>query len=218
MQKKSFGGGYKPGGRSGGGGYHGGGGSSGGYSGGGGYRGGYNRDGFRPRYTGPNKNYFIRAPKILLIDAEGENRGEIDTQIALQMAKDAGLDLVEISPNANPPVCRIIDFSKYIYEQKKKKKLAAKKQQNKEMKEFKFSPVIEQHDIDMRVKRAKEFLAKGHNVRITIEKSRNRQTPDQLKAMMETIKPFFTDFTTMEDYPKFEGRKMFVTYKTGVKA
>lgn len=213
MVKKNSGG-YRPGGYSGGSSYRPAGSSSGGSST---WQNRGDRREFRPRYTGPNKNYFIRAPKILLIDADGENKGIIDTQIALRMAQDAGLDLVEISPNAEPPVCRIVDFSKYIYEQKKKKKEAAKKQVNKEMKEFKFSPVIDQHDIDFKVARAKEFLAKGHNIRITIEKSRNRQTYDQLKVMLVKVREYFAEYAALEDNPKFEGKRMFITLKTSNK-
>lgn len=180
--------------------------------------GGYNRSNnqYRPRYTGPNKNYYIRALEVRVIDSNGENLGVIKTQDALERAKTQGLDLVEISPNANPPVCKIVDFAKYLYEQKKKKK--TEKTQAKEMKEFVFSPVIDTHDIEIRIKRSKEFLSKGHNVRITVQKSRNRQSRDQIANMMSSLLTYFEDYSTIEAEPRFEGNKSFITFKADGKA
>ena len=197
-------------------------GSTGGYSGvysGGGYSGNRSWQGnreYRPRYDGPNKNYYIRAPKVRVIDSDGTNLGVLETQVALQKARDQELDLVEISPNADPPVCRIIDFSKYLYEQKKKKKMA-QKDHSKEMKEFKFSPVIDQHDVDIRINRANEFLAKGHNVRLTIEKKR-RHTMDQVNKVMSQLLTYYADYSKIEAEPRTEGNKTFITIKADGKA
>lgn len=175
----------------------------------------YNRD-YRPRYQGPDKNYFIKAKEVRVIDADGTNLGVIKTEDAIIRAKNQGLDLVEISPNADPPVCRIIDFSKYLYEQKKKQK-KAKSAQVKELKEFRFSPVIDEHDIEIRVKRAKEFLAKGHNVRLFIQR-KGRQTDAQVNIVMTKLLTLFADYSTIETEPKVEGKKTFITFKPDGKA
>jgi translation initiation factor IF-3 len=216
-------GGYRP--NTGGSGGYRGGSSSGGYAGGG-YSGGYNsggprrsfdnRNDFRKKDTGPNRNYWIRAPKVLVIDDEGNNLGELAIEAALALAKERELDLVEVSPNANPPVCRIIDYSKYLYEQKKKAK-GAKSTLAKEMKELKFSPVIDDHDIEVRIKRAFEFMGKGHNVRLTIEK-KGRQTMDQVNAVMARLLTSFEGYSTIEPEPKTEGKRTYITLKNDGKA
>ncbi len=174
----------------------------------------YNRGGRsqynRSRNQGPNRNMYIKAPEVRVIDDEGNNLGVMKTDDARKMAWERELDLIEMSPDAKPPVCKIMDYSKYLYEQNKKKKKSRSK--TKEMKEFKFSPVIEQHDIDIRVKRAKEYLAKGHNVRITVER-RGRQPRELAKAMMEKLKEIFQDYESIEGNEKVEGRRMMITYK-----
>jgi translation initiation factor IF-3 len=203
-------GGYRPGGYAGGG-YQGNRPSTGGYGGGynsGGYQGGYPKK----RDDGPNRNYWIRAPKVLVIDDEGENLGEMETEKALAIAKERELDLVEVSPNANPPVCRIIDYSKYLYEQKKKTK-STKLASSKEMKELKFSPVIDEHDIEVRIKRANEFMDKGHNVRLTVEK-KGRQTYEQVNVVMAKLLTYFEGYSTIETVPKTEGKKTYITFKS----
>ncbi|HPP19010.1 MAG TPA: translation initiation factor IF-3, partial [Candidatus Dojkabacteria bacterium] len=102
---------------------------------------------------GTRVNEQIRVPKVLLIDSSGKNIGETDTYVALQMARDAEMDLVEVGANSNPPVCRIMDYSKYIYEQKKKLR-KNKAGRAKELKEFRFSVVIDKYDMDTRIRRA----------------------------------------------------------------
>jgi translation initiation factor IF-3 len=170
-------------------------------------------------YNQKSKNEFnttrtnerIRVPKVLVIDDKGNNIGEIDTLDAIRMAKETGLDLVEVSPNANPPVCRIMDFSKYIYEQKKKlrKNKAGKV---KDLKEFKFSPVIDVGDMNTRVRRAKEFLEKDHPVKITIQK-KGRQPYDQMKEVFSEILTNFTEYSTIEAEPKGTFNSISVTFK-----
>lgn len=191
------------------------GGFSGGYNGGGSRSYDDRRD-FRRKDNGPNRNYWIRAPKVLVIDDEGNNLGEMETEKALLIAKEREQDLVEVSPNANPPVCRIIDYAKYLYEQKKKAK-TAKATGTKEMKELKFSPVIDEHDISVRIKRAFEFMGKGHNVRLTIEK-KGRQTMDQVNTIMTKLLTYFEGYSTIEAEPKTEGKRTYITIKNDGKA
>jgi len=162
------------------------------------------------RDFGPRRNNYIRAVKVLLIDADGVNQGIVDTEHARDLAWQQGLDLVEVSPEAQPPVCRIIDYSKYVYEQNKKKKKS--RAAVKEMKEFRFSPVIEKHDIDVKTTRALGFLKKGHNVRLTV-KMKGRQSIDLAYAVMTDLLTYFEDYNTIEGSPKFEGGKIFITFK-----
>lgn len=162
---------------------------------------------------GPRKNHEIRVSEVLLIDETGENVGVVTTQEALVRAHDAELDLVEISPNANPPVCKILDYSKYVYEQRKKAKESKTTTKMKPMKEFKFNAGIDQHDIDFRVRRATEYLNKGHNVRITVWR-KGRQTQDFAEDTFAKVREYFGEYETVEDKPKSEGRRMFVTYKS----
>lgn len=173
----------------------------------------YNRDNNynKPkRDFGPRRNEYIRVPEVRLIDQTGENVGVVKTFEALKLAQEAELDLVEVSPNAQPPVCRIVDFAKYMYEQKKKER--EHRTSKKEMKEFKFSPVIDIHDKETRMRRALEFLSKGHNVRITMER-RGRQSPEMAKSVFLDILTNFADYITIEAEPKTEGKRIFVTYK-----
>jgi translation initiation factor IF-3 len=159
---------------------------------------------------GPRRNEYIRVPEVRLIDQTGENVGVVKTIDALKMAQEAELDLVEVSPNAAPPVCRIVDFSKYLYEQKKKER--EHRTSKKEMKEFKFSPVIDVHDKETRIRRAKEFLNKGHNVRFTMER-KGRQNPELARTVFLDILTNFSEYITIEAEPKTEGKRIFITYK-----
>ncbi len=156
----------------------------------------------------PRKNHFIRTEEIQLITSQGENLGVKKTSEALRMAEDENLDLVEINPNQTPPICKIIDYSKYIYEKKKKQK----KSKAKDQKELRFSPVIEQHDIDVRIKKAEKFLNKGHNVKLTIFR-KGRQTHEQAREVMNKLLDIFQEYSTIEDRPKQEGRKLYITIK-----
>ncbi len=161
---------------------------------------------------GPRTNEYIRAQEVQLIDHKGENLGIVDTNKALLLAKEAELDLVEVGPNVTPPVCKIMDFSKYLYMLNKKSRIN-KKGKAKEIKEFRFSPVIEQGDIDHRVKRSKEYLDKGHPVRIVMQK-RGRQSMDQAKAVFAEILTNFTDYSSIEAEPKYEGNRISITFKS----
>lgn len=113
-------------------------------------------------------NNQIRIPEVRLIDDKGEQRGVVPIQEALNIAAEAGLDLVEVSPNANPPVCKILDFGKYKYEQEKKLREAKKNQTQIKLKEIRMQPKIEKHDLQFKTKHVIEFLSEGNKVKVTI--------------------------------------------------
>jgi translation initiation factor IF-3 len=186
----------------------------------GGYNPNYNRSRSNNSYQekkkdfGPRRNEWIRVSEVRVIDDEGENLGVIKTVDALRIAKERELDLVEVSPNVDPPVCRIIDFAKYQYELSKKSK--ENKHKTKEMKEFRFSPVIDQGDIDIRVRRSKEYIEKGHNVRLTMLR-KGRQPFDKAKELFDEILTNFEDYSTIEPEKKVEGKSIFITFKANGK-
>lgn len=113
-------------------------------------------------------NKFIRVPQIRVVLADGENAGIMNTYDALKMAQDQGLDLVEISPKAQPPVCKIMDYGKFKYEEKKKAQVAKKNQQTQELKELTFRPNTDENDLNHKVAQAKEFLAEGDRVKFAV--------------------------------------------------
>ena len=160
---------------------------------------------------GPRVNEDIRVSEVQLVNEKGENVGIVQTKEAIQKAKEIGLDLVEVGANVQPPVCKIMDFSKFIYNQSKKLRLN-KKAKTKELKEFRFSPVIDQGDIDHRVKRSKDFLSKGHQVKIVMQK-KGRQSMDQAKDVFADILTNFTDYSSIESEPKYEGNRISITFK-----
>ena len=161
------------------------------------------------RETGPRVNGRIRAPEIRLIGAEGENLGVVTPQRAMELAEQVGLDLVEISPNATPPVCKIMDFGKYKYEQQKREAEARKKQKIIEIKEIKFRPGTDTHDYDVKMRNVMKFLENGDKVKITL-RFRGREMAHQelglelLNRVAEDVK----DVAKVENMPKLEGRQM----------
>jgi translation initiation factor IF-3 len=148
---------------------------------------------------------------VQLIDQEGENQGVVPIGEALNLAKEAQLDLVEVGPKVSPPVCKIMDFSKYLYEQNKKQR-GNKKGKAKEQKEFRFSPVIEKADIEHRVRRAKEYLDKGHPVRLVMQK-KGRQPMDLARETFAEILTNFDDYSTIEAEPKRDRNRIIITFK-----
>jgi translation initiation factor IF-3 len=156
-------------------------------------------------------NDWIRVPKVLVIDEKGENLGEVDTNKAREMAKAVQLDLVEVGATSNPPVCRIMNYSKYIYEQKKKLR-KNKTGKAKDLKEFRFSAVIDVGDMNTRIRRAKEFLEKGHPVKITAIK-KGRQQFTQMKQVFDEILTNFTEYCSIEPEPKSEFNSISITFK-----
>lgn len=150
----------------------------------------------------------IRSPRVRLIDENGEMVGVVSVPEALRAAEEAGLDLVEISPNADPPVCKILDYGKYKYEQQKKANEARKKQKIVEIKELKVRPGIEPHDYDVKLRAAKKFLEEGDKVKFTL-RFRGREMA-HLQLGMEVLLRFKADLSGMgkvEQEPKLEGRQ-----------
>ena len=161
------------------------------------------------RDTGPRINERIRSPEIRLIGAEGENVGVVTPAQALQMAEEAGLDLVEISPNATPPVCKIMDFGKFKYEQQKKEAEARKKQKIIEIKEVKFRPGTDKHDYDVKMRSVLKFLGNGDKVKVTLRfRGREMAHQDLGRQLLEQIAGDITEFGKIENMPKMEGRQM----------
>jgi len=152
-------------------------------------------------------NEAIRANELRLISEEKGQIGIVSRKEALKIAEDEGLDLVLISPDAKPPVAKIMDYSKYKYQQEKKKKEARKKQKKIEVKEVKFSCKIAQNDIDFKVKHAREFLEKGKHVKLRVFlKGREMSTPELGVEVLNKIWPMLEDVGTMEKAPTQEGR------------
>ena len=161
------------------------------------------------RDTGPRVNDRIRAPEIRLIGAEGENLGVQPPRRAMELAEQAGLDLVEISPNANPPVCKIMDFGKFKYEQQKRESEARKKQKIIEVKEVKFRPGTDIHDYDVKMRNVLKFLEKGDKVKITL-RFRGREMAHQNlgRELLERVADDVKELGKVENMPKMEGRQM----------
>jgi len=161
------------------------------------------------RDTGPRVNDRIRAPEIRLIGAEGENIGVVSPERGRELADQAGLDLVEISPNANPPVCKIMDFGKFKYEQQKRESEARKKQKTIEVKEVKFRPNTDTHDYDVKMRNVVRFLEKGDKVKVTL-RFRGREMAHQNlgRELLERVAEDVKELGKVENMPKMEGRQM----------
>lgn len=158
---------------------------------------------------GPRMNEDINVPQVLLIDHEGEKRGVMPIEEALSRASDVGLDLVEISPNTKPPVCKILDYGKFKYQQQKKKAEAKKKQKVVELKEIKMRPNIDQHDYDVKSRSMKRFLEEGDKVKVTL-RFRGREMAHQERGMelLQRVQGDFDEIAKVEQLPKLEGRQM----------
>lgn len=162
-----------------------------------------------PSKKGPRVNNDITETEIRLIDETGENHGVVGIEKGLAMAKAAGLDLVEISPNAEPPVCKILDYGKFRYEAQKKASLAKKKQKTVEVKEIKLRPGIEKHDYDVKMRSVDKFLSVGDKVKVTL-RFRGREMAHQELGMevLKRVQQDFADKAKIEQAPKMEGRQM----------
>ena len=171
---------------------------------------------FKPNYfqrrskpQGPKANERIKALHVQVIGSEGKNLGVMQLKQAIQLAKDEGLDLIEISPNANPPVCKIMDMGKYKYDLQKKANQAKKKQKIVSLKEIKLRPGTEIHDYNFKIKNAKKFITKGDKVKFTVKfKGREMQHVELGKNLMSRIIEDTKDIAKVETHPKFEGRQM----------
>ncbi|MFS4436720.1 translation initiation factor IF-3 [Paracoccaceae bacterium GXU_MW_L88] len=161
------------------------------------------------RDTGPRTNEKIRAPEIRLIGPDGQNVGLVDPRKAWEAAQQLGLDLVEISPNANPPVCKIMDYGKYKYEQQKREAEARKNQKTMEVKEVKFRPNTDTHDYDVKMKNVTKFLEKGDKVKVTL-RFRGREMAHQNlgRELLERVAEDSKDLGKVDSMPKMEGRQM----------
>lgn len=153
-------------------------------------------------------NHRIRVPEIRVIHGE-EQLGVMNTQDAMRLAEEKGLDLVEISPQARPPVCKIMDYGKYKYEQSKKKQAARKHQSTVEVKEIKFRPKTETHDMDFKIKHTRRFLEEGNKVRLVVTfRGREIVHPETGVAVLNKVVQATQDLSQVEARPNMEGRRM----------
>lgn len=160
-------------------------------------------------------NRQIRAKEIQLIDDNGAKLGVISINDALAKAEDKNLDLVLVSPNTNPPVCKIMNYGKYKFEQAKKEKEAKKKQKVLEVKEIRITPNIEEHDFEFKAKNARKFLADGNKVKITVRfKGREVNNSKMGEKVLEKFIEALEEVSTVEHKPKLEGRNMFIMLAT----
>lgn len=168
--------------------------------------------------TGPRTNTDIRAPKVRLIDENGDMVGIVALAEAIVKAEEAGLDLVEVSPDAEPPVCKILDYGKYKYEQQKKAAEARKKQKTVDVKEVKIRPTTEEHDYKVKLKNARRFLEAGDKVKFSMRfRGREMAHQDVGMEMMTRLRNDVADLGGCELEPRMEGRQMLMVVSTDVK-
>jgi translation initiation factor IF-3 len=179
--------------------------------------GGFSKGGFRGRFV-PRKeaehriNNFIRVPQVRLV-GENVEVGVYNTQDALRMAQDQQLDLVEISPTADPPVCKIIDYNKFLYDKKKKEKEMKAKSKTAEVKEIRFTPNTDDHDFDFKAKHAENFLKDGNKVKAYVQfKGRAIQFQERGQLLLLKFAERLNEFGTLESMPKMEGRRMLAMF------
>ena len=163
----------------------------------------------RTKHKGPRSNNRIVSAEVQVISRDGTNLGILNTQEAITIAKNEGLDLIEIAQNAKPPVCKIMDMGKYKYDAQKKANKAKKKQKKIEIKEIKLRPVTEIHDYTFKIKNAQKFLSKGDKVKFTIKfKGRELQHSNLGDELMLKIKTDMEKLGKVELQPKFDGKQM----------
>ncbi len=167
---------------------------------------------------GPRINDEIRIPQVQLVDTEGVNRGIVDIEEARQLADEAGLDLVEISPNSQPPVVKILDYGKYKFQAQKKANEARKKQKTVEVKEIKMRPSIDVHDYDTKMKAARRFLDEGDKVKMTL-RFRGREMAHQELGLqlLFRVRDDLTNEAKVESEPRLEGRQMIMILAPSLK-
>ena len=162
-----------------------------------------------PTIDGPRINGAIRAPMVRCIDPNGEQLGVLDTHEAIRKAEDFGLDLVEVQPNADPPVCKILDYGKFKYEAQKRANEARKKQKIIEVKEIKLRPNIDEHDYQVKMRNVQKFLNAGDKVKVTLRFRGREMAHQELGANVLTrVREETDDFAKVEAMPKLEGRQM----------
>ena len=162
-----------------------------------------------PTKSGPRYDQFIQAPKVRVIDDEGENLGLMFTREAMEQANEKGLNLVEVSPNADPPVCKFLDVGKYRYEAQKKANAARKTQKTQDIKEVKMRPNIDTHDYDVKMRNVDKFINNGDKVKVTLrfrgrEMAHQHLGMDLLKRVQEDVE----EIAKVEAFPRLESRQM----------
>jgi translation initiation factor IF-3 len=162
-----------------------------------------------PVKSGPRYNNLIQSDKVRVIDENGENLGVMYTREAIEQAAEVGLDLVEVSPNADPPVCKFLDVGKFRYEAQKKANLARKTQKTQEIKEIKMRPNIDDHDYDVKMRAMHKFIGEGDKVKVTL-RFRGRELSHQQLGMdlLRRVQEDVAEVAKIESYPRMEGRQM----------
>ena len=162
-----------------------------------------------PVQDGPRVNGAIRAPQVRCIDPDGEQLGVLDTRDAISKAEDFGLDLVEVQPNVDPPVCKILDYGKYKYEAQKRANEARKKQKIIEVKEIKLRPNIDEHDYQVKMRNVVKFVSGGDKVKVTLRFRGREMAHQELGANVLTrVREETDEIAKIEAMPKMEGRQM----------
>ena len=161
------------------------------------------------RNDGPRVNHQINVPNVRLVREDGSMVGVVTTREAISMAADAGLDLVEVSPNAEPPVCKILDLGKFKYEEQKRKNEARKKQKVIEVKEIKLRPGIDTHDYDVKMRSIRRFFEEGDKVKVTLRFRGREMAHQELGAqLLDRVKADTSTIAKVESEPRLEGRQM----------
>ena len=162
-----------------------------------------------PPMNGPRFNDFITVPKVRVIDENGENLGVMLTREAIEQAAEVGLDLVDISPNADQPVCKFLDIGKFKYEAQKKANLARKSQKTQEIKEIKMRPNIDDHDYDTKMKKIHDFIGEGDKVKVTLRFRGRELAHGQLgMKLLQRVQEDTSETAKVEQHPRMEGRQM----------
>jgi translation initiation factor IF-3 len=162
-----------------------------------------------PTMNGPRFNEYITVPKVRVIDENGDNLGVMYTREAFAAAQEVGLDLVEVSPGADPPVCKFLDVGKFKYETQKKAALARKSQKIQEIKEIKMRPNIDDHDYETKMKNVKKFIEEGDKVKMTLRFRGRELAHGQLGLkLLERVRDDTQDYAKVEQLPRMEGRQM----------
>lgn len=162
-----------------------------------------------PVKSGPRFDNLIQSPKVRVIDHEGENLGVMYTREAIEQANELGLNLVEISPNADPPVCKFLDVGKHRYEAQKKANQARKTQKTQDIKEIKMRPNIDDHDYDVKMRSMNKFIGEGDKVKVTLRFRGREMAHQQLGAdLLRRVQEDISEVAKVEAFPRLEGRQM----------
>ena len=165
--------------------------------------------GKQPIDKGPKRNSDIKIPEVRVIGDDGKMLGVISTSEAIEMAKEKGLDLVEVNPNGSPPVAKLIDYGKYKYELKKKQQESKKKQTTVVLKEVQFRPKIDKHDFEFKVKHIEKFIGEGNKVKVCITfRGREMAHPEMADVLIAKLRELTSEYAVVDSEPKREGRRM----------